>query len=683
MNPKLIKALAVALLAASIAAAGFALFASSRAIAIQGPGALVATAADELWIAVDQRLWRLDAEGRRLSDIDVRDTGLPGAPANLVRHPSGAIVATVRDDATLYFLAADSQRVDRRVRPQWPTSLASDSARAINLAFADDGRIAVATGGGHAVALFDADGRFLARTAPGTYRFTNGLWWQGAELWTTDTNRHRLLRLDAKTLAVVETVALDEAGCCRFLGAARAEKNSGSTSMRTALIRFTSNMTRGEVVLVEKGATVRPLTEGGVFEPRDADWLQGRLLVSDGESHSIRQWAVDLNPLPAFGDAAVQTEMSNRLALRDSWRGWYRAAIASAIGVFAVAFALAVWSQLQQRRAERGASIDLSQLGTPLRSWREIAKMQWHVFGALVVPLIAILALKLLPRSETTASMRITGFAVVAILLIVTCLIVSRRAKRAQSAEFEPMWNQLAMSRLVASDARALGLAADESVLETFVLRAPMPRWVVLTDRRLLVFRLNGFGHRLERAIPRTSIVAVSDRRGALRPVRGLFRIADPMPGRWLELNFADGQFLVGTLPTASLAKRVTQLLAADAEANRVSPTHDSTVEYSQQLSPAAKAGPSPRLAAALSALIPGLGQAMQGRTGTALLLFVLWLVVMLFAVLPIAWALIGPKREVSTLIAALTLAAPLVVAAVAAFDAWNMAPRGRQERSG
>jgi hypothetical protein len=676
VNPKLIKALAVALLAASIAAAGFALYASSRAIAIQGPGALVATAADELWIAVDQRLWRVDAQGRRLSDIDVRSTGLPGAPANLVRHPSGAIVATVRDDATLYFLATDSQRVDRSLRPQWPASLARDSGRAINLAFADDGRIAIATGGGHAVALFDADGKFLARTAPGTYRFTNGLWWQGAELWTTDTNRHRLLRLDAKTLAVLETATLDEAGCCRFLGAARAESH-GSTSMRTALIRFTSNMTRGEVVLVEEGATVRPLAGSGVFEPRDTDWLQGRLLVSDGESHSIRQWATDLQALPAFGDVGMQAELSNGLAQRDAWRGWYRAAIASAIGVFAVAFALAVWTQLQQRRAERGASIDLSQLGTPQRTWRDIAKMQWHVFGALIVPLIAILALKLLPRSETTASMRITGFAVVAVLLVVTCLIVSRRAKRAQSAEFEPMWNQLAMSRLVASDAKALGLAADEPVLETFVLRAPMPRWVVLTDRRLLVFRLNGFGQRLERAIPRTSIVAISDRRGTLRPARGLFRMADPMPGRWLELDFADGQFLAGTLPAASLAKRVTQLLAADAEANRIGPTHDSVAESSLQLPPITK-GPSPRLAAALSAIVPGLGQAMQGRTGTALLLFVLWLVVMLFAVLPIAWALIGPKREVSTLIAALTFVTPLVVAAVAAFDAWNMAPRGR-----
>ncbi len=57
---------------------------------------------------------------------------------------------------------------------------------------------------------------------------------------------------------------------------------------------------------------------------------------------------------------------------------------------------------------------------------------------------------------------------------------------------------------------------------------------------------------------------------------------------------------------------------------------------------------------------------------------FVLWLLVMLFAVLPVAWALIGPKREVSTLIAALTFTTPFVVAAVAAFDAWNVAPRGR-----
>jgi len=88
----------------------------------------------------------------------------------------------------------------------------SEPARydAINYAFHDDGRVAIATGGGHAVAVFDAGGHFLGRTKPDLYKFTNGFMvvWRHAM-----DDRHesaRVVELDGNTLAEKSRVQLSQ-----------------------------------------------------------------------------------------------------------------------------------------------------------------------------------------------------------------------------------------------------------------------------------------------------------------------------------------------------------------------------------------------------------------------------------------------------------------------------------------
>ena len=200
MNERTLKALAVACLAIAIGAVLGSVQATLRSGALQGPQALLVTPAAEVWLGVDHDLWRITAQGQLRDVTPVAAIGLPGAPANLVRVPGAGVVATVRGDPILYFLDTATARVTRTLLPQWPADLASHGKRAINLAFDAQGRLAVATGGGDAVALFDAEGRFLARTPPGTYQFTNGLWWNEAGLWTTDTNRYTLRLLDRETM---------------------------------------------------------------------------------------------------------------------------------------------------------------------------------------------------------------------------------------------------------------------------------------------------------------------------------------------------------------------------------------------------------------------------------------------------------------------------------------------------
>ena len=74
-------------------------------------------------IGVDRQLWRASSGGKLVEVVETAALGLPGAPANLVRHPDGGIVVTVRDDPALYLLEATS------VRPQWPEDLAPHARR--------------------------------------------------------------------------------------------------------------------------------------------------------------------------------------------------------------------------------------------------------------------------------------------------------------------------------------------------------------------------------------------------------------------------------------------------------------------------------------------------------------------------------------------------------------------------
>ena len=299
----------------ALAALAGALWSSDRAAQIQGPVTLVATAGGVLWVGADERLWRVGADGTLRHDDDLRALGVPGTPATLTRLPQGGVVASVRHDPTLYLLDAASARVVGRIRPQWPAELAEHGSRAIHVALHPDGRIAIATGGGHAVALFAADGRFIARTAPGFYRYTNGLWWAGDALWTSDTNRTQLKRLDGGTLALQETVQLEAGHGTRFLGPAREHARRPD---RVAIVRYANGMTVGRVAVVEgQPPQERALDGAGVFEPHDVDWLGDDVVATDGRSHRVLRIAADGGGLAVpFGGAEVQRRIDAGLAER-------------------------------------------------------------------------------------------------------------------------------------------------------------------------------------------------------------------------------------------------------------------------------------------------------------------------------------------------------------------------------
>lgn len=576
MNASRAKHGALGALMLSIACIAWAVYISVSAPPVFGPMALVATPRGELWADVDGELWRAAADGRLIDRRPWPALGLPGAPANLLRHPDGGLVATVRRDSALYRLDPESGLVQGRLQPQWPDDLQEHGGRAISLAFHPDGRLAVATGGGHAVALFDAQGGFLARTPPGSYRFTNGLWWAGESLWTTDTNRTQLKQLDGHTLALQQTLTLPSRGAMQFLGPARAQAQMPAgpdPTPRVGLIRFDKAMDRGTVTLVASDGQEMTLSQSAGLRPRDLDWLGGQLLLSDGESFSIKRWSPSGETLAPFGDAALQAALRNGLDLRASRETHRNLAFGGAAACWLIAGLLLWWGSRNAAQQDSVAP-DLSQLATPIVPNAQLIRLGLRLHWPMGLALAPLLLLNLhssmgqefgshLPQIVLFGA---GGLAVVT--LVATPYLLRRFRRLATAAEFEPLLN-LAALRQLRSDKTLPGLLGrGEMVQETWIMQAVSRRWMVLTDQRLLALAPQLMGHRLKSEARLEDVTTVTLLPGALT-VSEKFKAARSRKGQsrlrpqaaWLEIRLRDGSVLAGAVQCAPLAQRVAQRL--------------------------------------------------------------------------------------------------------------------------
>lgn len=662
---------AVLLLMGSVASLVGALLQSGRAVDLQGPGALVSTAGAQVWVGVDGELWRLGADGRWIDARPLQALGLPGAPSTLNRLPDGGVVATVRDDPTLYLLDPERAAVRGTVQPQWPAALARHGGRAINLAWHADGRIAIATGGGHAVALFDAQGRFLARTPPDLYRFTNGLWWAGDELWTTDTNRTELKRLDGRTLALRETVSLDAGPAARYLGPARAHPAEAG---RVALIRFRNGMIHGRVTVLDgvDAPAERPLPQAQPFAPVDVDWLGDEVLASDGDGHRLLRIDAATGLARDFGDGLVRERLAQGLQARARhWLAW-KLGLAMAAGLLLAGFGLAWQAQRLQRRTDPAAApLDLAYLGTPRLPFGQQFGLSVRVLGPWLLALLPVAALQFvdarslgLGRHAWLALLATVGIGV----LVALGVLQRRQARLAEDPAFEPLFNAQAVRRLDPGRGLRGALRPDETVLETMLWFSPTLRWLVLTDLRLLCFVATLRDHRLEWAFPRAALGPAAYRtRAASWWSRGLAALLGHQ-GR-LALVLPDGRRLQGRVVAPTVARRLVAELEDPGARSR-----SATLPVAGPRR--AGSGPGPRVAALLSLLVPGLGQWLQRRAAVGLMLFLAWAMFVGFVALPLlldAWA---PRYEVPATRVLGIVATWVTAAAVAAWDAWRMAPR-------
>lgn len=459
MDDRVLKALAVLFLALAIGAVFGSVQATSRANLTRGPAALVVAGDGEVWLSVDRELWRIAPDGALRDTRPIEATGLPGVPANLVHGPGGTVVASVRGDPTLYSMDASSALVVGRLTPQWPPELSAHGARAIQFDFDPEGRVAISTGGGHAVALFDPLGAFIARTPPGAYEFTNGLWWSTEGLWTTDTNRFTLRLLDPENLAERRAVEIGPAAQGSYLGPARKQPGTGSA----ALLRFRNGMVEGAVSLVDSQGRVRPLPHADL-QPADLDWRGNELLLSDSLSSSILRWSAQGRSLAPFGDAALQARLKaladERVELRQQHTRWIVAAVTFLVLGMLCALAAA---GVARRRHSVARSLDLSKLGTPRPGWRVVMPMMVRAQWPAMAVALPLLALNLVPPrwfASLRGSSLVMLLGAAALLFLLLLVLVWWHARRlralARDAAYEPVFNGNALGHLRAQE-RALG----------------------------------------------------------------------------------------------------------------------------------------------------------------------------------------------------------------------------------
>ena len=351
---------AVLLVALALAAIAVALYASQRFSAQRGPWALAVLPEQIVWLSVDEQLWRLNAHGKREASIDTRQS-LGGAVGVLAAHPSGQLVAWVRQQTALHVLDARSGQARQRINPQWPADLRSHADEAIHLAFAPDGRFAIATGGSHAVVLFDAAGRMLARTPANTYVFTNALWWADDDWWTTDTNRMALVRLDGETMSEKSRIPLTQRqSAWLYLAEAAAPSHGAPRNGRQPLAtiaRMSNGMKYGRMSDVFADGSQADYAQpaaphmlaaklGEQLAPRAAAWLGDQLLVTDGVSRAVRVWDRYRRQQADWGDAATQAALAQISASHQRWHTLYL----SSLGLAGLLLAAGL---LLSRQAER------------------------------------------------------------------------------------------------------------------------------------------------------------------------------------------------------------------------------------------------------------------------------------------------------------------------------------------
>ena len=672
--------LATALLGAALVAIAAIFFANQKAIEIQGPSTVRSPAAGTLWLAVNDELWVLDAQGHRTQRHPVTQLGLTEGVSNIALAPGTQALLTSRGDAAWQVVDTATLARVRTITPQWPADMRDRSTRAIHIAISPQWDIAVATGGSHDVLLFDGEGRFKGRTAPGTYYFTNGLWWTPQGWWTTDTNRFALHLLDAQTLAVQKTLRLKFIpGGYIYLGEAIASAGAPLPGETAPPIGTITRLGR----LMEPGHAVDVFADGrqAIYnrEPmtqlRDIAWFGQSLLVVDGGTYSIQRYAADRTPLGEFGDDAVRASFQQMLVERTRWMR-----LGSRYG-FAVAALLllgGIVSYARHRRLLVRATVAQRTAGRTVaqrEAWRKLVWQRLRIFAVPIAVRFAAallgfftlapwLVARLVPAERRDDVFLLAACELVGIFVPVFVVAVwqqRRHEELMRDPRFEATLNQRAVAWLADHDDWDRIKRDGEVPRETVLLPGGVrPRWLLVTNQRLLLFIASSTDRRLVAQWPRESVEFAglpAEWSGAA--AFGAWQRFLMRP-RNLLVVFAGGERLAlrcaSTVTALRIAALLTRAPAQPVAARRI--VHASAPRRWREV--------------VASFVVPGSGQWLQGRFVTGVLLFTVGLLLCAFDWGPVAWATSGPKMHVSLITKTYAVLAWLTLAIVAALDAFH-----------
>ena len=701
-SAKAMKTAAGALLLMALLVIAAVQLSSQKAIAIQGPSALQAVGPDRLWLGVNKELWALDAAGRKLSQKTSQDLGLAGAVSNIAPAPDGDVLLTTRGQASWVVVRAADMTVVRTITPEWPEEFKGNVSRAIRVAVSPDWDIAVATGGGHTVLLFDKTGTLKARTPKNTYYFTNGLWHSPKGWWTTDTNRFVLRLLDTRTLAQNESIRLTEpSGSYDFLAeliASRGAPQLANGQMPVATTsRVGDKMEPGHVVDVFADGSQAVYNKQPLAIVQDISWLGDKLLVIDGSTYKILQFSAQREAMGYFGSDDVQRAFATMLDERVFWMNLssrYMFLVAAGLLLLGIAAysrhkKLSVNSVVAERHS--------SAVGTPIVSAGLAFKQRFWAIGLPWLVRILVVLFCFLWLAGTAlifaAKHGFTGPAVwlPTLLLTVWLPIVTvalwqqwHYQRLSSMPAYEGSLNREAMTWLLDHEDWDKLRQDGEAPRETLTLRGQWlgwrKHWLLVTNQRVLLFAANARERRLVSEWPRSAVVfaglAWQDPPGGKPPSR-LSRWWLPTVN--MRLRFSMGEPISGICPSAVTASRTAQLLM------QARPAASAVALASESESRAARHARRRNrrwYQVAASALVPGLGQWLQDRFVSGTIYFTAAALLMVFLG-PVLWASVGPKMHVAVITQLTSLYWWLLLTAVAAFDAYQFsdAPTRRKAR--
>jgi hypothetical protein len=558
---------AVILLALSIACVGVALWAGQRSAHIQGPSTLGALPDGSVWLVVDADLWLLGPNGQKFSQQPWSSTSLPASPATLAyRASTQELYAMSRGSPVVEVLHPRTAAPLRRITLQWPAAFQTHLGGGLWLAVHEDGRMAVATGSGHAVLLFDDAGKHLATTRPGTYRYTNDLWWDMDQLWTTDTNGQALVLLDGQTLKELRRLPLNSEHPWRFTALAKPHPHAGISALapRATLSRLDGQMRLGRVVQVWADGREEELKLGPQAEPVDLCWAGDTLLVVDAHDWRIRRFDTLNQGLSDFGSDAVRAALADLRREKRQFKLLNRAGVSVAVGLLVAGLLWALWARRQREAGSVAqAAAQARFLGTPLLPRGQLVAGALSVFWPMLVLIAILVMLRALIAPEVAMRLGKTGMlvGVTAGMLVWTLLALAmpwwwRRC--AARPELESVMNAQPVMWLLRSADWSRVALPGEHVRETWLLRHWRGgRWMVLTNQRLLAFKVSGLGRRsLEQAWSRKQIRKVQRLEWSALTWRERLSMYAFIAGV-MRIQLQDGTVVQGGLLSPTTAARV------------------------------------------------------------------------------------------------------------------------------
>ncbi len=346
-------ALAAGLLAGAVGSGFMAWQARQQQAAVDEPSRLTALPEGALWLVMDDTMWRLDAEGAVTARLSAAQAGLPALPVRWAAVDS-SLIALLADPTQALVLDARTGTLARRIPLQWPQALRSDAHTPSGLAVHPDGRMAVVLGQAGVLAVFSPQGDLLAHATlaslemqgatrspddPLGFAPTQGIWWDGEDLWVSDAPGGALLRFRSEDLSLKGRTTFTRNAPTTYLTTAAVPHPHAGRAMVAPLATL---VRRGHQHIEDQVTHVWPdgmekverLPEGA--RPADLAWTGETLVVAESQELRLRRFDIDRRPLSDLGDATVVQTLQHLRTIRDQaihrMLGWVGAALAAGLG---------------------------------------------------------------------------------------------------------------------------------------------------------------------------------------------------------------------------------------------------------------------------------------------------------------------------------------------------------------